>query len=170
MKKKGNPMLLKIGELAKRTGLTVRTLHYYDALKLLSPSARTDAGYRLYNPRVLAREWMTRIGRDTGGSPVLFAKLNANMGKRSAEWLPLIARVRAAMDAGHAPESKEAQGLAREWFDLFRSFAGDNPATQRKIGAAMENEPELSKQGGVDGAMRQYMRVAVTASAPSQAA
>jgi hypothetical protein len=34
----------------------------------------------------------------------------------------------------------------------------------------MENEPELSKQGGVDGAMRQYMRVAVTASAPSQAA
>jgi MerR family transcriptional regulator, thiopeptide resistance regulator len=42
-------MLLKIGELAKRTGLTVRTLHHYDDIKLLNPSVRSDAGYRLYN-------------------------------------------------------------------------------------------------------------------------
>lgn len=42
-------MLLKVGELAKRTGLTVRTLHHYDAIGLLCPSARSDAGYRLYN-------------------------------------------------------------------------------------------------------------------------
>lgn len=42
-------MLLKIGELAKRTGLTVRTLHHYDAIKLLRPSVRSEAGYRLYN-------------------------------------------------------------------------------------------------------------------------
>ena len=48
-------MLLKIGELAKRTGLTVRTLHHYDALELLSPSARSDAGYRLYNQMDVAR-------------------------------------------------------------------------------------------------------------------
>lgn len=42
-------MLLKIGELAKRTGLTVRTLHHYDDIKLLCPSGRSPAGYRLYN-------------------------------------------------------------------------------------------------------------------------
>ncbi|KQN67535.1 hypothetical protein ASF04_17235 [Duganella sp. Leaf61] len=48
-------MLLKIGELAKRTGLTVRTLHHYDAIGLLQPSARTDAGYRLYNRTDIAR-------------------------------------------------------------------------------------------------------------------
>lgn len=42
-------MLLKIGELAKRTGLTVRTLHHYDAIKLLCPSSRSGSGYRLYN-------------------------------------------------------------------------------------------------------------------------
>ncbi|OYO26759.1 MerR family transcriptional regulator [Janthinobacterium sp. PC23-8] len=41
-------MLLKIGELARLTGLTVRTLHHYDNIGLLSPSARTQAGYRLY--------------------------------------------------------------------------------------------------------------------------
>lgn len=41
-------MLLKVGELAKRIGLTVRTLHHYDAIGLLSPSGRSPAGYRLY--------------------------------------------------------------------------------------------------------------------------
>lgn len=39
---------LKVGELARRTGLTVRTLHHYDAMGLLSPSARTRSGHRLY--------------------------------------------------------------------------------------------------------------------------
>ncbi|MFH0780426.1 MAG: SAM-dependent methyltransferase [Pseudomonadota bacterium] len=42
-------MLLKIGELAKHAGLTVRTLHHYDHIGLLSPSVRSDSGFRLYN-------------------------------------------------------------------------------------------------------------------------
>lgn len=48
-------MELKIGELAKRAGLTVRTLHHYDAIKLLSPSVRTAAGARLYERSDLIR-------------------------------------------------------------------------------------------------------------------
>ncbi len=48
-------MLLKVGELATRTGLTVRTLHHYDTIDLLKPSARSDAGYRLYNEADVAR-------------------------------------------------------------------------------------------------------------------
>ncbi len=48
-------MLLKVGELAKRCGLTVRTLHHYDAIGLLTPSARSDSGYRLYNRDDIAR-------------------------------------------------------------------------------------------------------------------
>jgi len=40
---------LTVGALAKRTGLTVRTLHHYDQIRLLSPSGRTEAGYRLYS-------------------------------------------------------------------------------------------------------------------------
>ncbi|NVD98260.1 MerR family transcriptional regulator [Massilia sp. BJB1822] len=46
---------LKIGELAKRTGLTVRALHHYDSIGLLKPSARSDSGYRLYNVNDVAR-------------------------------------------------------------------------------------------------------------------
>ena len=47
--------MLKVGELAARAGLTVRTLHHYDSIGLLSPSARTDAGYRLYDRDDVAR-------------------------------------------------------------------------------------------------------------------
>src|SRR5690349_24034302 len=42
-------MPLTVGELARRCGLTVRTLHHYDAIGLLKPSLRSDAGYRLYD-------------------------------------------------------------------------------------------------------------------------
>ncbi|HXI03236.1 MAG TPA: MerR family transcriptional regulator [Candidatus Saccharimonadales bacterium] len=40
--------LMKVGDLAERTGVTVRTLHHYEAIGLLVPSHRTDAGHRLY--------------------------------------------------------------------------------------------------------------------------
>jgi DNA-binding transcriptional MerR regulator len=41
-------MQMKVGELARRTGLTVRTLHHYDEIGLLKPSARSESGYRMY--------------------------------------------------------------------------------------------------------------------------
>lgn len=48
-------MELKINEVAKLTGVTVRTLHYYDEIGLLKPSRTTDAGYRIYNDDALER-------------------------------------------------------------------------------------------------------------------
>src|SRR6516164_39886 len=46
---------LKVGELARRTGLTIRTLHYYDEIGLLKPSLHTEAGHRLYAAEDIAR-------------------------------------------------------------------------------------------------------------------
>jgi MerR family transcriptional regulator, thiopeptide resistance regulator len=46
---------LKVGELAKRTGLTVRTLHHYDEIGLLRPSLHTESGHRLYTAGDVAR-------------------------------------------------------------------------------------------------------------------
>ena len=46
---------LKVGELARRTGLTVRTLHHYDEIGLLKPSLHTAAGHRLYTAADIAR-------------------------------------------------------------------------------------------------------------------
>jgi DNA-binding transcriptional MerR regulator len=46
---------LKVGELAKRTGLTIRTLHHYDDIGLLKPSLHTESGHRLYTAGDVAR-------------------------------------------------------------------------------------------------------------------
>src|SRR6266542_427658 len=39
----------KVGQLAKRTGISVRTLHHYDRIGLLKPSHRTESEHRLYD-------------------------------------------------------------------------------------------------------------------------
>jgi DNA-binding transcriptional MerR regulator len=46
---------LKVGELARRTGLTIRTLHHYDEIGLLKPSLHTASGHRLYTEDDVAR-------------------------------------------------------------------------------------------------------------------
>lgn len=42
------PTTMHIGELAERTGLSLRTLRHYDDVGLVSASARTEGGFRLY--------------------------------------------------------------------------------------------------------------------------
>ena len=45
----------KVGDLAKLTGLTVRTLRYYDQIGLFAPSDYSESGHRLYSKADLAR-------------------------------------------------------------------------------------------------------------------
>lgn len=44
-----------VNEVSKLTGVSVRTLHYYDSIGLLCPAEITDAGYRLYDDAALER-------------------------------------------------------------------------------------------------------------------
>lgn len=46
---------LKVGQLATRTGLSVRTLHHYDEIGLLTPASRTASGHRLYGSMEVRR-------------------------------------------------------------------------------------------------------------------
>ncbi|MHB1065324.1 MAG: MerR family transcriptional regulator [Georgenia sp.] len=39
---------MQIGEVAERTGLSLRTIRYYGEVDLVSPSSRSDGGFRLY--------------------------------------------------------------------------------------------------------------------------
>jgi DNA-binding transcriptional MerR regulator len=58
----------KVGELAKRTGVSVRTLHHYDEIGLLSPSHRSESGYRLYTGTDVVRLQQIRSLRNLGFS------------------------------------------------------------------------------------------------------
>jgi DNA-binding transcriptional MerR regulator len=62
----GAAEVLTVGVVAKRTALSVRTLHHYDAIGLLTPSARSEAGYRLYSVRDLMRLQQVVLLRSVG--------------------------------------------------------------------------------------------------------
>lgn len=55
------PRAWKAGELASATSLTVRTLHHYEQIGLLSPSERTEGGHRLYSELEVERLYRIRL-------------------------------------------------------------------------------------------------------------
>ena len=59
-------MNFSVGEVAKRTGVSVRSLHHYDAIGLLTPSGRTHAGYRQYDYDDLIRLQQILVYRELG--------------------------------------------------------------------------------------------------------
>lgn len=59
---------MHIGELAERTGLSLRTLRHYDEIGLLTPSGRTDGGFRLYTPGDESRLLLIRRMKPLGYS------------------------------------------------------------------------------------------------------
>lgn len=60
----------KVGDLAKLTGLTVRTLRFYDQVGLFSPSGHTGSGHRLYSELDLSRLHLILSLKDLGLSLV----------------------------------------------------------------------------------------------------
>ncbi len=59
-------MALKVSEVAALAGVTVRTLHHYDEIGLVRPSARSQAGYRLYAPSDIERLQQALFFRELG--------------------------------------------------------------------------------------------------------
>jgi DNA-binding transcriptional MerR regulator len=55
-----------VGEVAALTGLTIRTLHHYDRIRLVQPHARSRAGYRLYRHDDLERLQQVMFFRELG--------------------------------------------------------------------------------------------------------
>lgn len=80
-----------IGALARETGLSIRTLRYYDRLGLLTPSARTEGGHRCYDAGDVRRLHRVLALRSFG--------------------LPL-ARIRAVLDA--EPDHDPAELIRRQ--------------------------------------------------------
>ncbi|WP_410809605.1 MerR family transcriptional regulator [Micromonospora sp. 067-2] len=59
-------MAYTVGQVASLAGVTVRTLHHYDQIGLLSPSGRTLAGYRRYDDADLQRLQLVLYYRELG--------------------------------------------------------------------------------------------------------
>lgn len=59
---------MHIGELADKTGLSLRTIRHYDEVGLLKPTGRSDGGFRLYTPVDLRRLMLIRRMKPLGFS------------------------------------------------------------------------------------------------------
>ena len=55
-----------VGRVADLSGVTIRTLHHYDEVGLLSPGGRSAAGYRIYEDRDLERLQRILFYRELG--------------------------------------------------------------------------------------------------------
>lgn len=58
--------LYSIGDLARRTGLTVKTIRFYSDRGIVAPTGRSPAGYRLYDIDAVARLDFVRTLRALG--------------------------------------------------------------------------------------------------------
>ncbi len=50
-----NETYLKIDDVAQQTGLSKRTLRYYEEIGIIPPSERSNGGVRLYSPTIIKR-------------------------------------------------------------------------------------------------------------------
>jgi DNA-binding transcriptional MerR regulator len=76
--------LLRIGELAARTGVSAKALRLYEQRGLLSPCAHSESGYRLYGPEALRRLVRIVVLRRSGFSLAEIAGLLAADGEAMA--------------------------------------------------------------------------------------
>lgn len=102
--------MLKVGELAARAGLTVRTLHHYDSIGLLSPSARSDAGYRLYDRDDVARLQQIQALRTFG---MALADVKTYLDSPAASPLAIVERQLSSLDRQIAQAQHMREQLLR---------------------------------------------------------
>lgn len=102
--------MLKVGELAARAGLTVRTLHHYDSIGLLSPSARSDAGYRLYDRDDVARLQQIQALRAFG---MALGDIGAYLDSPAASPLAIVERQLSSLDRQIAQAQHMREQLLR---------------------------------------------------------
>ena len=59
-------MSYSVGKVANLAGVTIKTLHHYDKIRLLSPGGRSEAGYRIYEEADLQRLQQILFYRELG--------------------------------------------------------------------------------------------------------
>jgi DNA-binding transcriptional MerR regulator/uncharacterized glyoxalase superfamily protein PhnB len=109
----------RVGALAAETGLTVRTLHYYDSIGLVSPSAHTSGGHRIYTRDDVERLYAVLVLRQLGMATSVIAEQLAGP---AGDLRSIASRQRAELDAQmvtlgslrHRIDELIEGGLARE--------------------------------------------------------
>ena len=128
--------LRRVGEVARIAHVSVRTLHHYDAVGLLTPSGRSDAGYRLYTQADLERLQQVLFFRELGFAlgEIRRIMLDPHFDRRralTAQRSLLAEKARRARDmltaVGEALAALE-KGTQMDADDMFEAFGDFDPA------------------------------------------
>ncbi len=146
---------LTIGEVAQRTGLTQRTLRYYEDLGLLEP-ARTDGGRRSYDARTLDRLYRIRLERSLG-TPVAevapdTVDLLAVARRHLADLDDRLARTARERERVRAVEARLLEGTGPSDAELLDLLAGlgDEPVAVRRLTLLVYRDVEAMHRFVVD--------------------
>ncbi|MDI1463627.1 MerR family transcriptional regulator [Catellatospora sp. KI3] len=134
-------MAYTVGKVADLAAVTVRTLHHYDEIGLLSPSERSHSGYRRYDDADLERLQQIRYYRELGFSLEEIAAILADPGADATAHLRrqhelLTARIRRMQEMVTAIEfAMEASKVGiqltpEERFEVFGDFDPDDHAEE----------------------------------------
>ena len=113
MSAKASFMKLKIGELATRCGLSIRTLHHYDAIGLLQPTGRTAGGARLYGWQDFRRLHRIQVLKQMGYS---LTDIHDVLDNASVDPLTILDRQAQLLDA----QARRAEALSATLKDVAR--------------------------------------------------
>jgi DNA-binding transcriptional MerR regulator len=148
------PHLLKIGDLARLSGKTVRAIHLYEEIGLLKPSTRSSGGFRLYDAAALDRIRWIELLHTAGFSlqemgEVLRSWWQSELGPEAMQRLRALfeqklAETRAAIDRHQRLERELLDGLA--YLQTCRSCDIQENAVgcvHCELDHGMSNEPAL---------------------------
>lgn len=144
--------MFTVGEVARLTGVTVRTLHHYDAIGLVRPSARSDAGYRLYADADLLRLQQVLVVRELGVplDQIERTLASADRGALLRQHREALVQQRARLDHRIAAIDRAIRGDApMTEQDVKQLFAGFDPA---------DHDDEARARWGTTAAYRESAR------------
>ncbi|APF35108.1 MerR family transcriptional regulator [Microbacterium sp. AISO3] len=116
---------MRIGEVTERTEMSFRTLRHYDEIGLVTPSARTEGGFRLYTETDVARILLIRRMKPLGYSLDEMRELLDVVDALTAT--PADAELRARLEAIRAGAAERREKLTRQvaMADEFLAQLGD---------------------------------------------
>lgn len=127
--------LLKAGTLAKATGKTLRTIHYYEEIGLIKAARRTDGGFRLFTPDDINRVRMIGHLQELG-MPLLKIREAVASWEDGKNGVEAARRLRALYQDALAETRRKREGLAAMEADLLEALrfldacggCGDDPS------------------------------------------
>jgi len=140
---------MRVGELADRSGKTVRALHFYEEMDLLRPVERTRGGFRQYDEQSLVRiQWIDRL-QELG-----FSLRETREFLDSLRELPTGPAAMSALRGFYTEKLQQTreqmtrlsqlESELKESLDFLETCQSCNPVTPRKACVCCEDEAHLN--------------------------